>query len=50
VFLSVLTGLPMLWGRTTGLVYWRIRIGQRLNPWLVFLAVASLLVVVFLRF
>jgi hypothetical protein len=45
VFLSVLTGLPMLVGRTIGLVYWRIRIGQRLNPWLAAAAIAALVIV-----
>jgi hypothetical protein len=32
VFLAVQTGVPMAVGRTIGLVYWRIRIGQRLSP------------------
>jgi hypothetical protein len=45
VFLSVLTGLPMLVGRAIGLVYWRIRIGQRLNPWLAAAAIAALVIV-----
>jgi hypothetical protein len=45
VFLSVLTGLPMLVGRTIGLVYWRIRIGQRLNPWLAAVAIAALVII-----
>jgi hypothetical protein len=31
VFLAVQTGVPIGVGRTIGLVYWRIRIGQRLN-------------------
>jgi hypothetical protein len=45
VFLSVLTGLPMLVGRAIGLAYWRIRIGQRLNPWLAAAAIAALVIV-----
>ena len=45
VFLSVLGGLPMLVGRTVGLVYWRIRIGQRLNPWLAAAAIIALVIV-----
>jgi hypothetical protein len=45
VFLSVLTGLPMLVGRTIGLVYWRVRIGQRVNPWLVVAACACLVII-----
>jgi hypothetical protein len=45
VFLSVMTGVPMLVGRLIGLVYWRIRIGQRLNPWLVIATIASLVIV-----
>ena len=45
VFLSVLTGLPMLVGRAVGLVYWRIRIGQLLNPWLVAAAIITLAIV-----
>ena len=32
VFLAVQTGVPIGVGRTIGLVYWRIRIGQRLSP------------------
>jgi hypothetical protein len=35
----------MLVGRTIGLVYWRIRIGQRLNPWLAAAAIAALVIV-----
>ena len=47
-FLAVMTGLPMLVGRTIGLVYWRVRIGQRLNPWLA--ASACLVIVGFVYF
>ena len=42
VFLAVQTGVPMVVGRTIGLVYWRIRIGQRLNPRQAVAAVACL--------
>jgi len=35
----------MVVGRAIGLVYWRIRIGQRLNPWLVAAAGACLIIV-----
>ncbi len=45
IFLAVLTSVPMVVGRTIGLVYWRIRIGQRLNPWLVAAAIACLVIV-----
>jgi len=45
VFLAVLTSMPMVVGRAIGLVYWRIRIGQRLNPWLVAAAGACLIIV-----
>jgi len=45
VFLSFKTGVPMLIGRTIGLLYWRIRIGQKLEPWLVAAAVAALVIV-----
>jgi len=43
VVLVVMTGVPMLVGRTIGLAYWRVRIGQRLNPWL---AASACLVIV----
>ena len=45
VILAFMTGVPMLVGRTVGLVYWRIRIGQRLNPWLVAAAILALVIV-----
>ena len=45
VFLSFMTGVPMLLGRTLGLVYWRIRIGQKLEPWVAGAAIAALVLV-----
>jgi len=45
IFLAVLISVPMVVGRTIGLVYWRIRIGQRLNRWLVAAAIACLVIV-----
>src|SRR5947207_13263425 len=45
VLLAFMTGVPMLVGRTVGLVYWRIRIGQRLNPWVVAAAILALVIV-----
>ena len=45
VFLAVQTGVPMAVGRTIGLVYWRIRIGQRLNARQAVAAVACLVIV-----
>src|SRR5437762_3328569 len=44
-FLAVQTGVPMVVGRTIGLVYWRIRIGQRLSLRQAIAAVACLIVV-----
>ena len=44
VLLSLMTGVPMLIGRTIGLIYWRIRITQPLNPWLVAAAFAALII------
>ena len=44
VFLAVRTGVPIGVGRTTGLVYWRIRIGQRLNARQAVAAVACLVI------
>ena len=44
VFLAVQTGVPIGVGRTIGLVYWRIRIGQRLNARQVVAAVACLVI------
>jgi hypothetical protein len=35
----------MLVGRIIGLVYWRIRIGLRLNPWFVVATIALLVFV-----
>jgi len=46
VFLAVMVGIPMLIGRTLGLVYWRIRIGQKLEWWVVVGAIAALALVV----
>ncbi len=43
VFLSFITGVPMLIGRTIGLIYWRVRIGQKLEIWVVGSAIAALL-------
>jgi hypothetical protein len=40
-----MTGGTMLVGRIIGLVYWRIRIGQRLNPWFVVATLAFLIYV-----
>jgi hypothetical protein len=45
VSLSFMTGVPMLVGRIIGLVYWRIRIGLRLNPWFVVATIALLVIV-----
>ena len=44
VFLAVETGVPLVVGRTIGLVYWRIRIGQRLNARQTVAAVACLVI------
>lgn len=41
VFVSAMTGLPMLWGRTAGLLYWCIRNAKRPNLFLVLLALVS---------
>ena len=45
VFLAAWTGVPIGVGRTIGLVYWRIRIGQRLSLRQAIAAVACLIVV-----
>ena len=45
VLLAVQTGVPMVVGRTIGLIYWRIRIGQRLSPRHAVAAVACLVIV-----
>ena len=45
VFLAVRTGVPIVVGRTIGLVYWRIRIGQRLSRRQAVAAVACLVIV-----
>jgi hypothetical protein len=43
VILAAETGLPMLVGRTFGLLYWRVRIGQAVPPALLAAAAAALL-------
>jgi hypothetical protein len=42
VFLAFMTGMPMLIARAIGLLYWRVRIGQKLNLWVVGSAIAAL--------
>lgn len=39
---GAMTGAPMLIGRTVGLVYWRVRAGQKLELWVVGAAIATL--------
>jgi hypothetical protein len=44
-FLAFMTGVPMLFGRVAGVLYWRVRIGQKIDPWLIGAACAALAIV-----